>query len=253
MHRLLYHSRTSSGKPTVLLIHGFLEDSSMWSNVLPPDEFDYLAIDLPGHGRSELGECYMPPSISYFTQRILEIIDYYGLTNYQVVGHSMGGYVALDLKSTDQRCKGVILLNSNFWEDSPAKKSDRLRVADLVVDAKDLFIQTAIPSLFSNKTTFQLPIQELISAAKQLKPDGIAYASLAMRNRTTHSELIKEYPFKITMLSGEHDPLMPFDFLQQQCNDLPIKLIPIEHSGHMSHIENPFRTRELLLDILKTK
>lgn len=237
----------------VFLIHGFLENSSMWSSVTATDDFDYIEVDLPGHGISELGQCPMPPTMAYFTDRVLELVDYYDIKSYHVIGHSMGGYVGLDLKSKDSRCQKVILLNSNFWEDSPEKKSDRLRVADLVTQAKDLFIQTAIPGLFQTPNTYQDAIQELISSAKHMLPDGIAYATLAMRNRQNHSSLINTFPYQITMLCGDNDPLMSLAFLEQQCSGLPITLIPIEHSGHMSHIENSGRTCDLLLEILKTK
>jgi pimeloyl-ACP methyl ester carboxylesterase len=92
-----------------------------------------------------------------------------GIENCHLVGHSMGGYVALQLKKcAPQRIKKVVLLNSHPWEDSALKKSDRLRIAEIAYKAKSLFIQQAIPALFYDSDGFKLQINQLIQDANKI-------------------------------------------------------------------------------------
>jgi len=133
--------KTSGSGRAVVLLHGFLESSSIWNNINFENN-EIMTIDLPGHGRSSDVVC---SSIVDMAELVKETIESTNICEYDVVGHSMGGYVALELVKLHQACKRVVLLNSNFWEDSPQKKLDRKRVAELVMQKKDHFIIEAIP------------------------------------------------------------------------------------------------------------
>jgi pimeloyl-ACP methyl ester carboxylesterase len=136
MHDLLNYRVFGNGHPVVFL-HGFLEDVSMWDFLdTPLIPFQAICIDLPGHGLSQLTDD--SPSIEFMTDEVLKVVGYLKLAEFHIVGHSMGGYVALLIKENRIDCRKIVLLNSNFWEDSPEKKSDRIRIADLVFQAKDV-------------------------------------------------------------------------------------------------------------------
>ena len=85
-----------SGPPVVLLhgLGGFLE---MWSpNVVALSEkYKVYAIDLPGHGLSDMTEnCYEP---DYATEYAVAILKALGLEVVYLVGHSMGGLMSINL------------------------------------------------------------------------------------------------------------------------------------------------------------
>jgi len=85
-----------SGRPTVMFIHGAANDHSVWT--LQSRYFSYhgwnaLAVDLPGHGRSQ-GEPLS--SIGELADWIEKLMDEAGITEAAVVGHSMGSLVALE-------------------------------------------------------------------------------------------------------------------------------------------------------------
>jgi pimeloyl-ACP methyl ester carboxylesterase len=149
-------------------------------------------------------------------------------------------------------CRRVVLLNSNFWEDTAEKKRDRVRVADLAFNAKDLLIQQAIPGLFFRKKHDDEHIQFLIKEAKNMLSESIAYAALAMRNRMDSSSLLLTSPNDFLVLHGEHDPLVSLETMRQKMIDLPVKWVAIHQAGHMAHIEKSEKVKNEIINFLQS-
>ena len=103
-----------------------------------------IRIDLPGHGKST--SILDSPSIQLMAKEVAQIIQHLELPHFNVIGHSMGAYVGLEL-SQMKGFKQLILVNSNCWSDSEQRKQDRLRVAQIVQHAKNSFLREAIPNL----------------------------------------------------------------------------------------------------------
>lgn len=233
----LFYRIQGSGEPNRVFLHGFLESSSMWKYLrldsLPGTN---VFIDLPGHGQSDLTSIHQP-SIHYMMQEIRSVLDNIGILNYHIIGHSMGGYVALELKKNDPRCEKVILLNSNFWPDSEEKKVDRVRVAEIVLKAKRKFLQEAIPGLFLNPQGQKKEIGALLEEAEKMDESAIAFASLAMRNREDNRALLQENPNDFLIIQGKEDPVVPVAMMLQELENLPIAMETLSPCGHMAHIE----------------
>jgi pimeloyl-ACP methyl ester carboxylesterase len=248
MQNLLNYRVFGNGHPVVFL-HGFLEDVSMWefltSQQIP---FQAICIDLPGHGLSQLTDD--SPSLEYMAGEVLKVVDYLKLSEFHIVGHSMGGYVALLIKENRIDCRKIVLLNSNFWEDSPEKKLDRIRVADIVFQAKELFLNVAIPGLFYRYSPDELAVKALRKIANQCQPEAIAYAALAMRERKHQLQTLLNFPSDFLILQGEDDPLITKEKMDEELKGLAIKIVEIKNAGHMAHTENPSDTALLLIDFL---
>lgn len=216
----------------------------MWS-YLPLNELNCkkLIIDLPGHGQSLLNDSN-EPSIGFMAEEIVSILNKEKVDDFNVVGHSMGGYVALLLKEKMPSCKKVVMLNSNYWSDSLSKKKDRERVSNIAFKAKNYFIQEAIPNLFSDQLKYKVEIQELIQDAQKMTPEAISYASLAMKNR---KDKTKQFNFDdFIFIHGALD-----SFVDKSMFDLeiikPAHFHEISNAGHMSYIENHGE----VIDVLK--
>jgi pimeloyl-ACP methyl ester carboxylesterase len=126
----MLYSRVFGSGPALVFIHGFLESSTMW-DVLPLGKLkcQCIFIDLPGHGNSALENTPEEPSICWIAEQVISTLDLLGINSFSIVGHSMGAYVALEIKRIMPVCRKVVLLNSNFWADGEQKKKDRVRVA----------------------------------------------------------------------------------------------------------------------------
>lgn len=246
----LNHRMFGNGHPVVFL-HGFLESISMWDILkLETLPFQSILIDLPGHGESVLMDNAESPSIDFMADQVEKVISSLKIKRYHVVGHSMGGYVALLLKEKDPKCNKVVLLNSNFWEDPETKKRDRVRVADIALKAKEIFINEAIPGLFYRHGRNEPFLQGLIGDAKQMSGESIAYSSLAMRNRSNKRNLLIDNPKDFLIIQGRFDPLISPEKMKEELKSETVQTFIFENSGHMTHFEESEKLNEVLSNFL---
>jgi pimeloyl-ACP methyl ester carboxylesterase len=202
-----------------------------------------VLIDLPGHGESILTDASEIPSIRFMAQQVLDVLNELSITEFSIVGHSLGAYVGLELCQLAP-CQKLIFLNSNCWSDDEQKRRDRLRVADLVYKAKQHFIREAIPGLFGRPADFQEEINELVKEANHMSSDAIAYAALAMRERTDYTKEVIANPMKYVFIHGELDKLVSSEQLTSQLPGIRVHLL--SNAGHMSHMESSEEVFELL-------
>lgn len=233
----------------LILIHGFLESHTIWYQ-LPLNQLNrpVLLVDAPGFGKSNLLDDNHP-SISYFADEVEQLLNDYNINLCQIVGHSMGGYIGLELVERTERVQKLILLNSNFWADSDQKKKDRTRVADILLKSKNLFVSEAIPNLFLHPEQHQKTIDELIREAKTGTAEWYAYASLAMRERRDFTSFLKEHPERIEIIQGDQDALIPLSTMEENCAGWKTIHI-VKDSGHMSLFEQSEEVIKTLLKVL---
>ena len=114
--------------PTVVFIHGVLNDHSVWilqSRYLAHHGYNVLAIDLPGHCRSE-GEA--PSSVEEAAGWIADLLDAAGVNRAALVGHSWGSLIALEAAShLKDRITHLVLVGTAF----PMKVSPALLEASV--------------------------------------------------------------------------------------------------------------------------
>ncbi len=239
------------GKPVVFL-HGFLESSSMWNYLdFSSSSIQCIYVDIPGHGNSTVPKS-KEKSISNLAKLIIETLHKNGILRYDIVGHSMGGYVALEMAKQVSFEPKVILLNSNFWEDSIEKKNNRNRVISIVNQNKDLFINEAIPGLFCNPKQHYKAIKHLIEEAKKITIEGIEYATIAMRDRPDLTNLALKINAQLVCLQGEKDMIVSQNEMIHKCMDkIPHVILP--SVGHMAHIESSEVVRVTIEQILFEK
>ncbi|MFZ3272789.1 MAG: alpha/beta fold hydrolase [Lutibacter sp.] len=246
---------TSTGKGSaVVLIHGFLENSSMWQEVSQElsKKNKVICIDLLGHGKTgNLGYIH---SMEDQAQMLKAVLNHLKLRKYVVVGHSMGGYVALAFaKLFPESVKGLCLMNSTALPDSEEKKINRDRAIIAVKQNHKTFIRIAIPMLFSekNREIFGKEIEQITQEALQLSPQGIIAALEGMKIRKNQTSIYKTAHFPIQMIIGKQDPALDCDLLISQTKNTNVKVIEFS-DGHMSHIENKNGLIKNLSDFIKT-
>lgn len=235
---MLHYSVTGEG-PILVLIHGFLESSSMWNEFLPEltKHFRVITIDLPGHGKSKIDK---NETIISMASKVKSVLDKQSVNNYVLIGHSMGGYVGAELCKIDKRFSKFILLNSHLDEDTPDKKEMRTKVADFVLKHYPIFVRESVPGLFfvENIPSNQEKIDAAIEEALTLDPKAISICTLAMRDRKPNLEWARSSTIPITFITGDQDSIMPLDMIKSQHANIPnSELIVLEGCGHMAHIE----------------
>jgi pimeloyl-ACP methyl ester carboxylesterase len=115
-------------KPTLVFIHGVLNDHSVWilqTRYLAHHGLNVLAVDLPGHGRSG-GDA--PASVEEAAQFIEALLDAAGVKQAGLVGHSWGSLIALEAAAhLKDRITHLALVGTAF----PMKVSPALIEASL--------------------------------------------------------------------------------------------------------------------------
>jgi pimeloyl-ACP methyl ester carboxylesterase len=234
------HYQIEGSGDTLLFLHGFLESHSMWNDLVPhfiAQGYSCLTLDLPCHGISRFtgANCSMKSMAFLINQLLLKLkIDVKA-----IIGHSMGGYVGLEL--IELRSSQLILLHSNFWADNQQKKLDRDRVIEIVSKNKSLFIKEAIPALFApeNRDRCSTAINKLIKSAQSIPSIEIAAATAGMRDRKSFSLFLKSSD--ICIIQGEYDPIIATEQIKKEIeeNNWQIELVLLKNVGHMSIWEDP--------------
>jgi pimeloyl-ACP methyl ester carboxylesterase len=139
-----------AGQPTVVFIHGVLNDHSVWglqSRYLANHGWNVLAVDLPGHCRSE-GEA--PSSVEAAADFIAALLDAADVVRAALVGHSWGSLIALEAASRlKERISHLVLVGTAF----PMKVSQTLLDASLNEPMKAL----SLVNVFSRSTLAPKP------------------------------------------------------------------------------------------------
>ena len=99
--RVLEAGRESA--PALVLIHGFLESRRTWDDLIDDlaERFHVIAPDLPGFGESEKpNPARYAYGIESHAEAIADLIAVFGVGRASVVGHAMGGAIAMTLAAT---------------------------------------------------------------------------------------------------------------------------------------------------------
>ncbi|WP_198969413.1 alpha/beta fold hydrolase [Xylophilus sp. ASV27] len=133
-------------QPTAILIHGVLGDHSVWalqSRYLAHHGWNVLALDLPGHCRSE-GEA--PESVESAAQCIAHLMDAAGLHKAALIGHSWGSLIAMEAAARlGVRVSHLVLVGTAFpMKVSPALLESALNTPEQAIRMVNTFSRATL-------------------------------------------------------------------------------------------------------------
>jgi pimeloyl-ACP methyl ester carboxylesterase len=239
----------------VVLLHGFLGSHEIWKPVTDnlSKLYRVIAIDLPGHGRT--GCIGYAHSMDLMARCVKKVLDDLKLKKYVLVGHRMGGYVALAFADLyPDSLRGLCLFHSTAYADSEEKKRDRLRAIALVKDNKMVYTRNTIRNLFAAKNLKYLK-KEIAFAnaiARKTTKQGIVAALHGMRDRPGRDIILALVKYPVMMVVGGHDHALPEEQLLEQARLLRNKtLLYLEHDGHFGFLESPIQSNKALRKFLR--
>lgn len=229
--------------PAIVLLHGFLESKSIWNNFNDKlqHEFTVVAIDLPGHGESD--QIADSHTIQLMAEAIKKVLLCENIEQAVIIGHSMGGYVALQFAAEyENMLKGLVLFHSHADCDSEATKENRLRTINIVQQNKTGFIMQFIPDLFdqTHVEKYSDEILKLQEIASSMTPQAIVAALSGMRDRKSQLKFLSSTTIPVLFIIGKQDSRMPFRQILSQA-ELPAQseILLLDNVGHMGFIEAP--------------
>lgn len=113
---MLNYERHGAG-PSVVLIHGIGHRRQAWRDVvrLLSDDFDVIAVDLPGHGESPDIELDGRSAKDAVRAELEGLLEHLGVTNPVVVGNSLGGLIALEAAADQIASSALCFSPAGFW------------------------------------------------------------------------------------------------------------------------------------------
>lgn len=251
----IHYTDCYSKKYVVVLLHGFLESSTMWNEYALNLSKTYrvVTIDLPGHGKTD---CFgYVHDMEIMAQAVHAVLKHLKIRKTILVGHSMGGYAALAFADLyPDYVKGLCLFHSTSYADSETKQQDRIRAAALVKDNASSFIRKAIPNLFrlKNRKLFAHKVNELKNEALSTSVQGIIAAIEGMRLRKNRDLILAFSPYPKAMIIGEYDKAVNYNDSIEQLKlnpEIQSLILPI---GHMGFIEDPYACLKFIRKFLRT-
>ena len=212
-----------------------------------------VTLDIPGHGISVVnGEIH---TMDYLADTIAAALDKIGVEHATVVGHSMGGYVALAFAERHpERLDGLVLLHSTPYADSDEKKKNRQREISLIKSGKkELLAHTAPEAGFAadNRNRFRTEIEDLQQTIYLTEDAGIIALLNGMIERKAQSEMLHALGKPILFVLGRKDGYIVPEVAEKMVAEHPeAEVVWLENSGHMGFIEEAKACASALLDFV---
>lgn len=251
----LHISDSGKGDKCVVLLHGYLESLYVWEDFLPllTDKVRVITVDIPGHGISEVkGEVH---TMEQMADVLHDMIDALGLERVTMVGHSMGGYIALAFCAAyPDRLDGVVLLSSSPNPDTELKRENRRREIALVkAGKKDALARVAPEAGFAeqNRARLRSYIDDLVEQVHITEDEGIVALLGGMIERKDQNDMLRQSGVKQLFILGRKDNYIPVEAAEEFISKNPqAEVVWLDESGHMGFIEQPGQCAEALLDFI---
>ena len=226
----VHYTDRGSG-PCVVLLHGYLESSLIWesSTGFFTGQFRVIAIDLPGHGRS--GTWGKEHCMDDLASAVASVLDAEGISRVFLVGHSMGGYVAMAFAELyPERLLAYCLIHSTCFADNEEKKENRDREVSLVLCGKKRKnIDVNIPKAF-------------VIALRN-----------GMKSRPDRSKTLAQKGIPVMLIGGMNDNYIPVEVFEKLASKAPhAALLRLEESGHMGFLEEAETSAEALIRFFRS-
>ena len=234
------------GDIAIIFIHGWCSNRSFWNEQLDTLSQIYktIAIDLPGHGES--GRNRKKWSISSFADDVESVIQHQKLDHFVLIGHSMGGLVALEVAPRLQdKVIGLIAIESISNVDSVvAPEAMEPFYAALEADFSGT-LRMAMPRLFSSQTPEKI-VQWVTD--NSIRADSTMAISIARdASLISEKDLLSSAKIPIRCIYGEYGDLNElYSRVEANSKYADYKAVLIKNVRHFPFLENPKETNKYL-------
>ena len=242
------------GDSVVLLLHGFGGDLDNWMFNLDSlaEKHRLLALDLPGHGQSV--KTNVDPSLSGMATFVRKFLDVLSVSSVHVVGHSMGGAIAMQLASdSPETVKSLGLICSAGL--GPDINSDYLR--GFVEAQSQQELKLVLQQLFVDESLVNLQLVNDLLNYKRM--DGVEATLKALSEtlisageQTFLTDNIVASGIPVLVIWGKQDRIIPVSHAQNysaaggSCVEVEI----FDSAGHMVQMEKAYEVNRSLLNFL---
>jgi 3-oxoadipate enol-lactonase len=230
--------------PTVVLLHGYPFNRSMWreQSAMLRARYRVITPDLRGHGETVITD---NATIDEMAQDVAALLDELEIEHVVMCGLSMGGYVALAFyrRFGLQRVRALILADTRSQADTTEARRNREEQAAKILKqgmssiADDFLKKVLTPITLSEHPEITERVREMVITTK---PQGAAAALRAMAARPDQTDFLPEIIAPTLIIVGSEDQLTPpVDAEMMHHAIRGSRLEIIEGASHLSNLERP--------------
>jgi len=239
----------------IVLLHGYLESKEIWHSFvgLFQEGIRLIAPDLPGHGIS--GIWGNEHSMDDLAGSVVAVLEAEHLEKVFLVGHSMGGYVAMAFAELyPEKLLGYSLFHSTCYADSDEKKNNRDREISLVLcHKKSQIINVNIPKAFADENVERLmpEVERAKQVAHGTSEKGMIAVLHGMKGRSDRTRILKNPDLPLLLIGGMKDNYIPVEVFEQLLLLAPhASVLRLKSSGHMGFVEEPELAVEAIMGMV---
>lgn len=256
MEKLLYSKIEGSGKP-LLILHGFLGMSDNWKTLgtkYAEQGYEVHLLDMRNHGRSFYS---MDFNYEVMVQDVVDYCVHYGLTSIDLIGHSMGGKVAMKLAADHNSLVHKLIVADISPGAYPPHHQDVMQALN-AVDFSSHSSREDVQKTIEQYITEQGVVQFLMKNVYRITPQQLGFR-FNLQAFNADDEAIGEalaederYNGPVLFLRGELS-----GYIKEEDEELIKKHFPkaqiqtVRGAGHWLHADNPLEFFEKSTAFLK--
>lgn len=243
-HSLLHYEEHGEGTPLVLL-HGACESSSFWKAQIEElqEKHHLILLDLPGHGQSaRLGDEVSIPLYSMILREVVQGLD---LDSPFLIGHSMGGAIAMTVAVEAPKLLGGLVL---------ANTGAKLGVLSEILAGLETDYAATIQTIIAPRelgAAHADSLLEWISNEMVLTDPSVGLGDFLACSRFDIRAQLKNIGVPSLIISGDKDSLTPAKwaaYLNENISDS--QLVVVQGTGHLTMLERPEAFNQVLEEFL---
>ena len=227
--------------PTLLILPGLLEDA---------DAFEHQVTSLREHGAVVAADLTRHDSMAALASAAFEQAPEGPLA---VLGHSMGGYVLLEMLRRDPARVGcAIFVNTNARPDSAESTANRRRLMELAERDFPAVVRSLLPKLVTEAHLADDAITgTLTGMALATGKEAFARQEAAIIGRADSRPGLGAIRCRTLVIAGEQDALMPVEVVREVAQGIPgARFEVVADCGHMTSLEQPEALTRLVGEFL---
>jgi pimeloyl-ACP methyl ester carboxylesterase len=237
----------------VVMIHGFPLTREIWDAQAEALARTHRVVrpDLRGMGASSVPDG--PYLMEVLASDVAAALDALSIERAALVGHSLGGYVALAFaRMYAERVTHLALVCSRIAADTPEIAENRRKNADSIERDAALPPET-VSRLLAPETVSQHPqiAQRALELSRRIEPRGAAAMLRGMAMRVASDDIAPDLDVPAAVVAGARDAVIPMEEARAVAQAFPQgRLVVCERSGHLPMLEEPDRVTAALAALL---
>ncbi len=242
---LCYRESGNEKDPVILFIHGNLASSLWYKDVMDIPGFRCIAVDLPNCGSSFHTNNF---SMEFYAASVEEFLKALRIENCSIVGHSLGGVVAMELASRDRTSISRMVLVSPGPVEGLQVPKEHYPIIEQYKTNRELLKQAlhgVMPGLKNMDT-----LERLTDTAGKMNPK--AYTCHADEiGKTDYTKRLGRLPFPSLLIRGDADILITDQMARNNADFLGAQYMELAGSGHSPMVENPKEFLKIIKDFME--